>query len=119
MRSNGELNQAQQVMLPMNSSDTTLRNLATGGGVVNASDMNYWGNQPMLTVSLRSVNQLLGCVTKRLEAESLFDSLFRMKWCWRPEEMLEPRVDNKTGETIDVCVWGLKVPLPPPRCIAR
>ena len=57
-------------------------------------------------VSLSHARALLGCVADQPAAERLLRQLFYMRWCWRPEEMTEKRVDPVTGEEIDVCVWG-------------
>ena len=72
--------------------------------------------RPMLRVSLRHAVELLGCVSDGAQMRRLLDPLFRFRWCWRPEEMTEPRKDPKTNATIDVCVWGFELPNFPRQC---
>ena len=57
---------------------------------------------------------MLGCVTGRAELQRLIQQLFETRWCWRPEEMTEPR--RVGGEEVDVCVWGFATPSVPPAC---
>jgi hypothetical protein len=71
---------------------------------------------PMLRVSLTDASALLGCVADGAAATKLLSQLFQMRWCWRPEEMTEPRYDAATNQTTDVCVWGFKTPGAPPQC---
>ena len=47
---------------------------------------------------------------------ALLQLLFRFKWCWRPEEMLEPRNTSVPGQPVDVCVWGVEHIVGPPSC---
>ena len=70
----------------------------------------------LLTVSLSDASSLLGCVNHAATAQQLIIQLFRVKWCWRPEEMTEPRLDPRSNATIDVCVWGLADPMAPRQC---
>ena len=81
-----------------------------------AVDGSVGGRSAVLRVSLRDATRLLGCVHNRKADGELLQLLFRFKWCWRPEEMTEPRYDAKTNTTTDVCVWGFKVPEPPRQC---
>jgi hypothetical protein len=48
--------------------------------------------------------------------QQLIDLLFRFRWCWRPEEMLEPRNTSVPGQPVDVCVWGVEHIVGPPSC---
>ena len=74
----------------------------------------------LLHVTLDDAQQLLGCVSNRQALRSLFQLIFGHRWCYRPEEMTEPRnvTDAATGRTtlVDVCVWGFEDPEPPPQC---
>ena len=88
--------------LPRNSSPTALQARA--------------GNATLLRVQTADSRRILGCVPNEAEANVLLERLFRTKWCWRPEEMTEPRVNKTTGETIDVCVWSPPTPKAPPQC---
>ena len=82
------------------------------------SDDNIPPHSP-LDLTLADASRLLGCVSDARAAQALLDTLFRLKWCWRPEEMAAPRVDPVTGKTTDVCVWGAKTPTAPSRCRTR
>ena len=46
----------------------------------------------------------------------LFQNIFEMRWCYRPQEMTEPRHDVASNSTVDVCVWSPETPKPPPQC---
>jgi len=74
-------------------------------------------NVRLLHVSMRDVGVFLGCVKSLSEHHrlgQLLGSLFnQLSWCFRPEEMTEPR-RTAANETIDVCVWGFRKVLPPP-----
>ena len=116
----GELVRGRAVPLPPNSSDAELRQIAVRDerGAFTGVGSN-WARQPILKVSLSAARQILGCVTHHADAQALLVRLFQVRWCWRPEEMTEPRVDPDTNQTIDVCVWGMKTPTPPPRCKSK
>ena len=94
------------IPLPRNASDTQLRRLGR--------EHTELASRPMLRVRLSDARALLGCVADRPSATRLLEQLFRMRWCWRPEEMTEPR--NVSGALMDVCVWGVATPRAPPAC---
>ena len=73
-------------------------------------------SRTVLKVNLNDAKALLGCVEYKAASQRLLELLFRVRWCWRPEEMTEKRINKTTGEEIDVCVWGLVVPTAPPQC---
>ncbi|KAL1530526.1 hypothetical protein AB1Y20_001427 [Prymnesium parvum] len=77
----------------------------------------------LLHVTLDDARSMLGCVSDRRAFVSLFQMLFTHRWCFRPEEMIEPRnVTNATDGTtheVDVCMWGFAVPTPPPQCTPK
>ena len=107
-RHGAELLRGVHVPLPAGNSEAQLRRL-----VDSKSEML---SRPMLRVALSDARALLGCVSDRGAASRLLLQLFRVQWCWRPEEMVDKRIDPKTGAEIDVCVWGLATPTPPPQC---
>ena len=96
------------VPLPINSTEATLAALA-----VRHRDLS---TRPMLRVKLSDARKLLGCVSDHARSQALLHQLFQMRWCWRPEEMTEPRKDPISGAEIDVCVWGVSTPTAPPSC---
>ena len=67
-------------------------------------------------VSADDARSILTCVEDERDSNALLERLFRSRWCWRPEEMTEPRVNKTTGETMDVCVWSPPVPTGPRQC---
>jgi hypothetical protein len=102
-----ELVDGALLRLPAASSDAKLREALRSSG---------WDTRPLLRVSLEDARKLLGCVAHVPPAQALLLQLFRFHWCWRPEEMTEPRYDAATNTTTDVCVWGLPTPAAPKRC---
>ena len=70
---------------------------------------------PILHVSLQDAGQLLSCVSDEPVLRELVRRLFEARWCYRPEEMVAPRNDSD-GNLVDVCVWGFRMPKPPPQC---
>ena len=102
-----ELVDGALLRLPAASSDAKLREALRSSG---------WDTRPLLRVSLEDARKLLGCVVHVPPAQALLLQLFRFRWCWRPEEMTEPRYDAATNTTTDVCVWGLPTPAAPKRC---
>ena len=93
--------------IPTNGTEASLRAL-----VDNLLGTNRRG---LLKVYLRDARSILGCVDNEAANNLLLERLFRMRWCWRPEEMTEPRVDPKTGSKVDVCIWNP----PPPRSLRQ
>ena len=59
----------------------------------------------------------MGCSSEAKLLQALFAALFNSRWCYRPEEMSEVRLDPfARNATIDLCVWGFKVPAAPRQC---
>jgi len=102
-----ELLRGAPLILKLASSDAEIRQTVKLSG---------WGSQPLLHVSLQHASSMLGCMSDTGATKALLQQLFRNRWCWRPEEMTEPRHDPVTNTTVDVCVWGLAVPTEPPPC---
>jgi hypothetical protein len=76
------------------------------------------GEPTLLHVTLQDAAAMLRCSADAPHLQQLFGFIFRSKWCFRPEEMTDVRPDpfSLHNETIDVCVWGFKVPDAPPEC---
>jgi hypothetical protein len=75
------------------------------------------GEPTLLHVTLQEAAAMLRCSDDAPTLQQLFDSIFKSRWCFRPEEMREVRTDPfRSNETVDVCVWGFKVPDAPPKC---
>jgi len=75
----------------------------------------------LLHVSLEAAAAVQPCLETEAAAQQLqqlLDLLFRFRWCWRPEEMLEPR-NTSEGQAVDVCVWGVEPIVGPPSCGRR
>ena len=73
----------------------------------------------LLHVSLDAAEAVQPCLeteAAQQHMQQLIDLLFRFRWCWRPEEMLEPRNTSVPGQPVDVCVWGVEHIVGPPSC---
>ena len=76
----------------------------------------------LLHLSLDAAEAVQPCLeteAAKQHMQQLIDLLFRSRWCWRPEEMLEPRNTSVPGQPVDVCVWGVEPIVGPPSCVRR
>jgi len=50
--------------------------------------------------------------------QQLFRQLFTSRWCYRPEEMTEVRLDPfANNASVDLCVGGFEMPAAPNQCM--
>ena len=103
------LDQGPTIVLPVGGSAQEVRAAAERGKELR-----------LLHVSLEAAVALRPCLppSEARDTQALLDLLFRFRWCWRPEEMVEPR-NLSDGTTLDVCVWGFEPVKGPPSCDKR
>ena len=101
------LQHGPRVVLPVGASDVQIRRL-----------LEPHRRTRLLHASLDTAAALRSCLATRAtvaEHTALLEQLFHVRWCWRPQEMLDTR-NTTDGGTEDVCVWGLRKVEAPALC---